>query len=98
MADSEDDFTDNKAEQSEFDDLMGKSLEEILEEGRKALFARLVGKCRLGTASHQEMAILRNILRDNGLTLGLTLPDSTQRPPIREPLELPDFETPEYLQ
>lgn len=78
---------------AEFLALMDKSVEDILREGQKALFARLVSTCRAGTASHQELAILRNILKDNGLTLGIP-PD---RPATGERLPLPDdIEVPEY--
>jgi hypothetical protein len=56
---------------TEYLSLMDKSVEDILREGQKALFARLVSACRAGTANHQELAILRNILKDNGLTLGI---------------------------
>lgn len=58
-------------EENEFQNLVGMDLQTILKEGQKALFARLVSRCRLGTASHQEQAILRNLLKDNGMTLGL---------------------------
>jgi hypothetical protein len=86
----------NEADESkEFDDLMGLTLEDILREGQKALFARLVGRCRIGIASHQELAILRNILKDNGLTLGIP-PELPAKAP--EPVDLPDYDTPEYLQ
>lgn len=88
---------EKQTEDNEFTTLMGMSLDEILREGQKALFARLVGRCRLGLASHQEMAILRNILRDNGLTLGL--PQEPEKPFGHNggpPLDLPTFGEPEY--
>ncbi|WP_269929936.1 hypothetical protein [Aminobacter sp. HY435] len=80
-------------EAGEFDRLMGMSVEDILREGQKALFANLVGKVRSGKANHQEKAILRNILKDNGLTLGI--PPDAPREEVA-PLDLPDFETPNY--
>lgn len=85
--------TDALVEAAEFDALMGHTIEEILKEGQKALFARLVGKCRSGLATHQEMAILRNVLKDNGLTLGLP-PANPQEPQDHAPL--PEFGKPEY--
>jgi hypothetical protein len=78
--------------------LMGKTVEEILREGQKALFARLVSSCRSGTASHQELAILRNILKDNGLTLGIP-PEKPQgdgtKLPLPDDMEVPDYGPPE---
>lgn len=81
--------------EADFQDLMGMSLEDILREGQKALFARLVTVCRAGKATHQEMAILRNVLKDNGLTLGIPPEDgaAVQR---RAPMDLPEYGEPEY--
>lgn len=83
--------------ESAFNELMGKSLQEILQEGQKVLFARLVGTARAGLATHQELAILRNILKDNGLTLGIP----PEVPHVREDYEgpapeLPHYEAPEW--
>lgn len=80
------------AEATEFDRLMGMSVEDILREGQKALFASLVSKVRSGRSSHQEAAILRNILKDNGLTLGIPPEASTEAPPM----DLPTFAPPDY--
>lgn len=77
----------------EFLRLMGMSVQDILREGQKALFADLVGKVRSGQASHQEKAILRNILKDNGLTLGIP-PEEPER--SEPPADLPEFGEPEY--
>lgn len=82
--------------EGDFQELMGMSLEDILREGQKALFARLVTRCRAGVASHQEMAILRNVLKDNGLTLGI--PPEDHAAPRPAPVDLPEYETPDYLQ
>lgn len=89
---------DDQIAQQEFEELMGMSVKQILEEGQKALFARLVSKVRTGTSSHQEAAILRNILKDNGLTLGIPpegfgVPNETQDV---KPLDIPEFGEPEY--
>lgn len=84
----------------DFTDLEGKSVAEVLVEGRKALFIELVGRVRSHKATHQEMAILRNLLRDNGMSLGLVLEagaeDGVSKAP-EQPLPLPDFGDPEYL-
>lgn len=79
----------------DFSDLDNKSVDEILREGQKALFIQLVGIVRSGRATHQEMAILRNILKDNGLTLGIP-PETMQT--VGEPIALPEYDEPEYLQ
>lgn len=76
----------------EFLRLMGLSLEDILREGQKALFADLVSKVRSGQASHQEKAILRNLLKDNGLTLGIPPETAPEQPQA----DLPEFGEPEY--
>lgn len=76
------------AEEEAYNDLIGMTVEEILREGQKALFGRLVAAARSGTASHQQMAILRNLLKDNGLTLGIP-PD--KEAPAKDPLPLPDY-------
>lgn len=77
----------------EFDALMGMTVQDILREGQKALFARLVSRCRTGIANHQEMAILRNLLKDNGLTLGIP-PEKPEEK--EEPADLPEFGEPEF--
>jgi hypothetical protein len=88
---------DNAEANAEYLQLMDKSIEDILREGQKALFARLVSACRAGTANHQELAILRNILKDNGLTLGIPpeKPASGERLPLPDDIEVPDYGPPE---
>ncbi len=78
----------------EYQRLMGLSVQDILREGQKELFARLVMACRSGEASHQELAILRNILKDNGLTLGIP-PEQPVTVGAEEIADLPDFEEPD---
>lgn len=88
-----DDTEDLPENDHEFDRLMGLSVEEILREGQKALFANLVGKVRSGRANHQEKSILRNILKDNGLTLGIPPEGPREATP---PMDLPEFGEPDY--
>lgn len=95
----EDSEAGNEEANAEYLALMDKSIEDILREGQKALFARLVSACRAGTANHQELAILRNILKDNGLTLGIP---PEQKPgaggeklPLPDDIEVPDYGPPE---
>lgn len=84
---------DDYEDKPDFSDLEGMSLEDILRAGQKALFVQLVGKARSGTASHQELAILRNALRDNGLVLGIA-PEPEAA--TEAPADLPDFDKPEW--
>lgn len=94
-----DDYNDDiegVAEAALFAELEGKSVQEILMEGQKALFIDLVVKVRSGRANHQEKAILRNILRDNGLTLGIPSETPEEAKKREAPADLPDFEAPEY--
>lgn len=72
----------------------GKSVQDILREGQKALFINLVSKVRSGQASHNEMAILRNLLKDNGMVLGI--PPEEPIAARNAPADLPEFETPDY--
>lgn len=91
---------DSSEEPLDLSDLEGKTVEEILREGQKALFIQLVGKCRAGLANHQEMSILRNLLKDNGLTLGLPPADGAAEDDQRHkpaPVDLPDFDKPGYM-
>nr|WP_316651545.1 hypothetical protein [uncultured Gellertiella sp.] len=71
----------------------GKSVQDILREGQKALFIDLVVAVRSGKASHNEKAILRNLLKDNGLVLGIPPDEPLTR---NAPVDLPDFDVPDY--
>lgn len=94
-----DDYNDDGegvAEAALYAELDGKTVQEILQEGQKALFVDLVVKVRSGKASHQEKAILRNILRDNGFMLGIPSETPEEAKKREAPADLPDFDTPEY--
>ena len=56
-----------QAQQDALDALRGLPMEEVIRKGHEALFRLLVAKVDAGTISHQEMSILRNMLRDNGM-------------------------------
>lgn len=72
----------------------GKSVQDILREGQKALFIDLVVAVRNGSASAPEKATLRNLLKDNGLVLGIPPEEAVSDAP---PADLPDFAEPDYL-
>jgi hypothetical protein len=55
----------------ELDRLKGLSLKELLEEARLAAVRTLLIKVQHHEASAAELAVLRNLLRDNGLIMGL---------------------------
>lgn len=86
------------AEEEAVDGLRGVSIEETFRRGHAALLRRLVAKCETGTANHQELAILRNLLRDNGMTMGIDAQKTIE--PKMDLLEthgpLPLLEAPNY--
>lgn len=58
--------------------LRDMSVEQLLKEAQKEQIVDLVGKLKAGVLSHQEHAILRQIIKDNGMTL----PDVYQGPTV----------------
>lgn len=81
---------------AEIENLSKMSLEEVLRAGHEDLLRLLVAKVRSGTASHQEQAILRNILRDNGMTLGVSPYKTIEGSPAPNIDDLPQLEPPDY--
>src|SRR4051812_28514286 len=55
---------------AEMERLSKLDMKGLLEEGRKAIVMTLLMKVKTGIASAAEMAVLRNLLRDNGLIMG----------------------------
>lgn len=107
--DDEDEFDGKNSpdSQSKIDELQGLSEEELGRRARKAQLVDLLAKLELGILSHQEHAVLRNLLKDNGLNLMPWTPRSgnedprttTPTEPAAEPAPLPSAETlqdPEY--
>lgn len=82
--------------QAEIANLSNISLEEVLRAGHEDLLRLLVAKVRAGIASHQEQAILRNILRDNGMTLGVSPYKTIEGSPAPDIEDLPQLEPPDY--
>lgn len=62
----------NPVDLEELDKLKGMGVKEMLEEARKQLVMQLLLKVKAGDASASELAVLRNLLRDNGMILGFT--------------------------
>ena len=77
--------------------LEGLSMEDLLKRSQKKQLVDLLAKLEAGLISHQENAILRNLLRDNGMVMG-----AVPRPPeaggMRETSgpSLPTYDDPEY--
>lgn len=73
----------------------------LLEEMHKEMLAQLLVKLKAGQASHQELAVMRNLLRDNGLTMAVKPaiehePSGNRIGFIPPRPELPDLGDPEY--
>ncbi|GJE18751.1 hypothetical protein [Methylobacterium marchantiae] len=94
MADDPDN-TDKDLLKAAFEALEGKSLMELLEAGQVALVRNLVAAAQAGTISHQEAGVLRNLLRDNGMTMGLP-PGGMKTIEHEPPRALPSFSKPDY--
>lgn len=82
----------------EFLDVLNKmGIEGVLQKGHEALLRLLVAKVAAGEASHQEMAVLRNILRDNGMMLGKVIDGRDVKPlPLPDAGDIPELDPPSY--
>lgn len=87
--------TDRQIERDEKQRLDNLPIEEVIRRGHEELLRTLVAKSTAGTISHQEMAILRNMLRDNGMTLGVP-PKDADLPKPEQPADLPTYSKPDY--
>jgi hypothetical protein len=76
-------------------ELEQKGVPELLEMAHKAMLVDLMAKLKMGQISHQEAAILRNMLRDNGMVLGLQPPGQREADLARPPLDLPKMPDPD---
>lgn len=85
--------SDAKVEAAARNRLSNLSVQEIIRIGHEEALRGLVAKAMAGTITHQELAILRNMLRDNGMTLGVppVAPDERETPD-----DLPDLPNPNY--
>lgn len=87
-----------EAERLALDKLKGMSIEGVLAAGHEATIRLLSARAIAGTASHQELAILRNVLRDNGQVMGKVL-DGTANKPLALPEgheDIPELDAPDY--
>lgn len=62
-------LTEAKLEAETLAQMLELPMEAVIRAGHEALLRLLVAKAKAGTIKHQEMAILRNMLRDNGMML-----------------------------
>ncbi|MGH7869780.1 MAG: hypothetical protein ACREP9_19650 [Candidatus Dormibacteraceae bacterium] len=79
--------------------MKGMDIQAVLQAGHEATIRLLTARAIAGTASHQELAILRNILRDNGMVLaGKVIDGSTIKPlPLPDDIDIPALPAPDYL-
>lgn len=68
------------------------SPEELAHYGHECLLRLLVAKVSSATASHQEMAILRNLLRDNGMVMGMAPYKTIENVPAEGQPALPQLD------
>lgn len=80
-------------EAAAFARLHNMPIEMVIRAGHEAILRRLVAKAQAGSITHQEAAILRNMLRDNGMTLGIA-PSASAGPGPGKQQDLPDL--PDY--
>lgn len=76
------------------DSLNQMPAEELIRRAHFALLRELLAKLELGRLSHQEAAILRNMLRDNGMVLGVP-PQGMSPGRDEDPVALPSFDSDE---
>jgi len=69
-------------------------LQEVLERAQAALLKDLCAKAEVGTLSHQEAAVLRNMLRDNGM-IHARPPGGPAQGQVPQ-ADLPSFTDPDY--
>lgn len=87
---------DAVAKKEAFERLDNMSFAQVIQEGHLALLKDLVAAVNSGTAAHQEKAILRNFLRDNGMTMGVPPAGTSAGDRTAPPVDLPTFGEPDY--
>lgn len=96
MGGEEEDFEADKQAEAEARASMGNfGVEELLREGHEALLRELVVKVKAGTASKDDKAQLRQMLKDNGMVWPELA--AKAKPSVNQPtIELPELEEPDY--
>ena len=80
--------------------MKGLDINSVLQAGHEATIRLLTARAIAGTASHQELAILRNILRDNGMVLNGKVIEGSVNTPLPLPedhADIPYLPAPDYL-
>lgn len=80
-------------------ELEAMPLEEIMKEARKRLFVFLTNAVCKGMATPQEMAVLRALLKDNGMVMGDVSDGAGEQSNPKKadrPLDLPVFQNAPY--
>ena len=86
---------DQLSEQEAVEKMEGETTEALLARARLAMVKRLTAKMEAGSASYQDMANLRQLLKDNGMILGLDTKKDPKSSEVPE-LDLPDLDKPDY--
>jgi hypothetical protein len=93
----EEDNEGNYAEQEALAKLQGMSLDGILRAGLEASLRLLVAKVIAGTASASVLAVLRNMLRDNGMVMNKMVEGDAVKPlPLPTGDDIPHLPAPDY--
>lgn len=76
-------------------ELMKMDLEEVLKLGQKRIVAHLVALAEDGQISHQEIAVFRNFLRDNGVVMTPKTDEQEAADKARPAADIPEFGDPD---
>ncbi len=73
------------------------SIEGVLLAGHEAMLRQLVARAIAGTIGHQELAVLRNVLRDNGMVINKVIDGKVNTPlPLPDGDDIPELPPPDY--
>lgn len=79
--------------------LSSMSVEDLLKDARKHLLIFLLNAVKTGMATPQEMAVLRALLKDNGMVMGFVEDGAGEQSNTRaaqRPIDLPTFQSAPY--
>lgn len=78
-------------------ELLKSSEQDLAARARKVLLVNLLQMVEDGTATAQDMNVLRALLKDNGMIMGDPLEDTPDgKPKAPQKLALPSFDDPDY--